>query len=735
MAKDRIEYPQESYRALAIIPHDTPDGVRALESAHSWWVGQMDSSKWPRALNWFTNFAFLCGNQYPNFTWNGSILRWSGSTFDSNYSGANLIPGSGNLSGMGGGHGQVPKTVDNQLLRPYEANVSLMTEMKPRPRVEPNSDRAEDMEAASLSEVTFNLYWENLHMPAHIRQVASIIALMGTAGVEMVYEETDLPVIRPGTKIQRRKDRVTGEMVEEMVQDGEEVEFSEDIRAHVYNAFQLQPDPGATSAPNSMSWIRRTTFEDIDWIKEEFERDEEGYFPKHLDRLGAEGGGTLHTPLYWWERVKDLLDTPEWAYGITGYPYNSSGGYAPNQNLLHVYDTKPNRDFPRGRTLMFCGDVLIYAGDSRSWSERYPHRYHPYSFYRFWTVPGRFWGIPLIQMLVPLQRRINAIDALVQINREYMTLGQWLVPSACKVPEGVLSGLPGQQISYRLTPTGAKPERVDHVPLPGELLAERDLMTKQIDIIAGTNKVIEGENPSNVRAGVMLDFLKKETMKSKSAMLQNFEESTENVGQNLLIEVSLNVEEGSDLTQRIMAAARQHSQIAVQNFTGRSLRDNVNIRLDIISQILRSPEAMQQKAIEAAQFLQERMSDAQIAKLFQVIGLDELDIGASPHFDRANKMVSRVVGGMVEAAVPLPHDKPDIFIAVIEREMSGDKFIDYEQEVQNKLMELWDLYRQMQAQAQEQAFQTQVRQQWMMARAEKGDLAAAAGGGGGGTTQ
>jgi len=248
-----------------------------------------------------------------------------------------------------------------------------------------------------------------------------------------------------------------------------------------------------------------------------------------------------------------------------------------------------------------------------------------------------------------------------------------------------------------------------------------------IETIAGTNRVIEGQQEgmgSGVRAGVMLDFLKRETMRSKSPMLQDFEASLESVAQNMLIEMSLSLsEEDSELTERLKVAARKHSGVAIQSFTGQTLRDNVHVSIDIASELLRSPEAQQQKAIEILQFAQERLTPAQFAALLEQAGMKNMDVDVSPQLDRAKKMVSRIVSGFPEHAFPmLGIDREDVFLEVIQNAILEDKFHDYEMPVKQKLVELLGVYQMSQQKKMKEQEENQIRMLYLTELAKRGEF-------------
>jgi hypothetical protein len=484
----------------------------------------------------------------------------------------------------------------------------------------------------------------------------------------------------------------------------------------------MNVDPAATDDPDSLTWIYRQNYVDIAQIQDEFNKKEEGYLPENLKGISDAEGYSY--PLYWWERIKDLIDSPDGGMRFGSRIMGPSSGNAPNQTIMRVWYCKPNRYFPRGRTLITAGDSLIWHGDSLAYYPEYKWRWHPMSISRFWRIPGRFWGHSLVGALLPMQKRINAIDSLVQLNREYMSIGQWIVPRQAKVADGALSGVPGHRVNYTGTAHG-KPEKIDHQPLPAELIGERELMQRQIETLSGTQQMYEMMGKSNIRAGVMLQFLQKQMMKSRSAMLQDYEVFLETIGQNILIEVSKNVtEQNSQLTSRIAAAARDHSNLSVRHFLGSDLRDNVRIKLDIASALQKSPEAKQERAVQLVQFLADRLDDAQLGLIFQELDLDDLATQISPDFERATRMVSQITQGDFSVVSPMRGiDRSDIFMNVIKREMQSGRFDEYDDQIKQVLVFLYDEYASMEAEDKENQLRSQVRATYLLKRAEAGETA------------
>lgn len=673
-------YGKGSYLSPALMPVETENDRNLLENELNHWVETLETAKWPLAIRWFTHVAFLLGNQYPQFRWEGGLL-------DVTTRGVRVDLPSEMAS-------VIPRTVANQLIRPVESNVSMLTERRPTPRIEPASDDPQDEDAATLGETAFDVIWEYLDVPEKLRMLGYHLCVEGTAGMEPVFGETGYPIVGSGIEIDESDGVVSaGPGALEAIAE------ERDLQVNVWNAYQMTPDPGATDDPDSMTWFYTQSYMDLGVVTDQYDRDEEFYLPKNLPRVKPSEGHEY--PLYWWDRIKDLIDAPEGWTRFSSKLGSTGSGFAPNQLIVRKWHCKPNAYYPQGRTLVQAGDVLVYAGPAEAWTPEYPRRWKNMTVFRYWRIPGRFWGQPLLAPLLPLQKRINAIDSLVQLNREYMTIGQWLVPNQAKVPDGVLSGIPGQEIKYNPLSSGVKPEKVKHEGLPPELIGEREYLLMEIDRLA-TGDAGADPSGSGLRAGVMLEFLRKRQMASQSPRLQDFEAGLEDVGQNVLIELATaDLSPDSDLARRIVSAAAKHPSLAIRTFLGSDLRDNVNVRLDIASELVKSPEALQQRAVEMIQYAGPAglLTKAGFEAMMRKAGFDDFPTETSSDYERARRMVAAVLSGDIGAATPLTGiDDPSIFREVIKATIQSGKFVEAPERAQLALYSLYEFYA-----AQEQA--------------------------------
>lgn len=652
-------------------------------------MAQANERKWQKAIQWFRNAAFLAGQHHDTF-------RYRQGTFTQQ---TVVIPPRFEAA-------MSPQMVDNHILRIQQANVAELTGMNPYPEITPASLSPDDADLAAIGGLVLQVLWEcPLRAPEKLRQLVGQVSVSGTGAAETYFGE--LYAVEQRMKMVKGEvpDVVSGEMISDWVESPDQTEWvhKQGLRLRTWSAFHIEPNPDATDDPDSLTWICRTTFEDVALMKHLFDKDEPHYYPEALKGLGP----SEHTddPLWHWEQIKDLIDSP-----TSDIPVSLERGSRrtlASCTRVRMIDCRPNLTFPTGRTIVTVGGKVAYDGPSRSWSESYPERWTPMRIMRWWTLPGRFWGIPLISPLVPLQKRINALMAIIRLNRQHLGIGAKLLPKVCKVPEGFFGPMSGQDLTYTFGPRGEKPEPWVHPPLPADVWEELAAMVQSMERIGGiaSAQLSGSTSPSALRAGVMLDFGQRQALQSKSAIMLDFEAFVGGLAQDILQEVARNMPKDPELMRRVKVAGRELGDLAIERYETLDLRDNVRVKIDLRSQMLQTPEAKKEAAATFLQFGGQNMSAVERAKVAKIMGLDEIESTVSAQFKRAKRMVERVLQGMVEAAVVLEGvDDPAIFGEVVRDAMLSERAAIAPLEVKQALQALMDSYsEQMQAKAQTMA--------------------------------
>lgn len=264
------------------------------------------------------------------------------------------------------------------------------------------------------------------------------------------------------------------------------------------------------------------------------------------------------------------------------------------------------------------------------------------------------------------------------------------------VIEDLHSGRPASYIEYDPRRTNnAEPKPVFPPAYPASAIEERTTQISEMEAIAGTEEILRGERPAGVTSAAMLDALRKQALASRSATLQEWDESLQEVGTSMLQETVKHIRNDPRYAERIRVLAREKlSRIAVDKFSGTDLSDNVVVRVDTASLALLSREAKQQRALE---FLQYAPSFMQLPLVLREKLLDWLNFDADlkpqgPDINRCKSMIQWIKDSRFELAVPFPEDDPYVFHELMVAEMKSEEYLDWNLQSQQTLIQLMQYY-------------------------------------------
>ena len=656
------------------------------------------SYKWVQAVQWIENILFGLGRQYIDDLLVARIARDT----------------DGNLSVNRDYAKRVPKPVNDFIGRYVETNISLLTENRPQPRITAKSDSRDDRQKADLSQLVIEYLWEELGLPEKHREIARILMYCGMCFLETAYDpseprhlavqetatEGSMSIPGPnGTPIQLPVDRQVGVVDERGAPVfTAKVEYG-DITCRVVSPFEMH-------FPQVHWW------EDIDWvIKEQYMpistlKDRYGV-PELKKLLTKKNGWDLSAlensatenvqslPLWWWERMSNVIEGPGPSI------YVGTPEMWDDYVVVRTLDRKPSPKWPKGRSVIVVGDKILYDSPKqngcRVYDPRWPHRWHPYTRYRWEAQIGSILGRSLVAKLLPKIKRINAIDTTLIMWRRTVPIATWIMPKGTSPIEDMHTGRPGAYIEYDPRKTnGMAPTPVHPPNYPEAALIERDTCKQEMEAIAGTEDVLRGQRPTGVNSAAMLDVLRKQALSSRSAILQAWDESLQHVGTSILQEVIKHIKADSRYEERLKILSREKaSRFTINGFTGSDLSDNVIVRVDTASQAMVSKEAKQARAIEILQYGPGlvNMPLTLQKKLMDELGFPDSMSAKSPDIQRAQILLSLIKNNRFDIAIPFPEDDPYIIHEFLVEDMKSEPFMDYPQEQQMKLLELMDYYK------------------------------------------
>lgn len=223
------------------------------------------------------------------------------------------------------------------------------------------------------------------------------------------------------------------------------------------------------------------------------------------------------------ERLTSILSTSS---------SSTMGGKTSKDNqvpLAVVKETwiRPQANAPEGAVLITCSGVIL---DLQSWPE-WCNRKYPFYKLEYFRTPGAYWAKPMINALIPLQRRHNRAASIIVETMNIQSQTRIAAPRNTQV-RGMLGG---RGVMFE-TPLAAT-QGVTNISAPpiGDLpFRELDNTRGAVRDIAHQHEVSRGTTPPNVRSGTAISALKELDDTASVIPVRSIERATQSMGRHIL---------------------------------------------------------------------------------------------------------------------------------------------------------------------------------------------------------
>lgn len=296
--------------------------------------------------------------------------------------------------------------------------------------------------------------------------------------------------------------------------------------------------------------------------------------PEFREKLDAEEPSLLlkYNPLY-----------AEQAFQGHASAYGMGTGYESYYNHTRVHETvlspQPIEGLERGAHFIMVGDEiarrpLCIEVDTENGAKLVPRiKYH---FARFKRIPGNFWGRTFVDDMIPLQRRLNEVDAQSVDLRERGKPNMW-VPEGTELyyRDDIVGSL--NIIDYDAAASGWSPREglFPGIPLTGAVYAEeRAAILRDMQALGAPQDIEMGQSPGSVKTTSGLMLLSEEASQKRAprerAMLKLYESVFEH-----LLELNWAFRK-EDATYEIQ---REGGIYEEECYTGADLLGNIRVKM------------------------------------------------------------------------------------------------------------------------------------------------------------
>lgn len=358
------------------------------------------------------------------------------------------------------------KEVFNHIAPMIETRISKITRLNPNIEVLPASMDLADIQSAKLSKEIFKAVSNKLDLPALSKYASTWCEICGTAFYKITWNsEAGMIVATDDTKA---------------IREG-------DVEISVCSPFEILPDNLSCERIGDVNSIIHAKAVSVDTIKNIYGVDIK---PEMVHSFSLDSG-----------------------FGsMGGLGYDAHINKVTNISLknhcviLEKY-VKPNRDYPNGRLTIVAGDKVLFDGDLPYLNGDNNERVLPFIKQTSSYMPGCFYGVSIIERLVPIQRAYNAIrnrkhEFFNRISMGVLTVEDGSVDTDALEQDGLS---PGKVLVYRQG--GQAPTIMETPDIHADFKAEEERLMDEFKNLAGVSDLMDdSENYTNL-SGTALQLL------------------------------------------------------------------------------------------------------------------------------------------------------------------------------------------------------------------------------------
>lgn len=554
---------------------------------------ELDSSRDVRERSWMRNILYFLGEQW---------LSWfeEQNTFGRSYQ----------------LYDNIPTPVSNVIRDYVKAMKALILNKQYSVRVWPNSNEKQDVDAAELAGAI--LQWSEAlgcHENEDVKEDVALWMVMTGNGFCRTYQNSD-----------------NGKYVVD--KNGKVVKNKGDIESEAISPFNIVI-PTLGERLRDKKYVGIKSLKDKDWIEDTF-----NVSIKKADNTVA---------MDYQKQLMTLIANVS--------PWKGRGvesGLDPDINsedmvVFREIEYKPTQQYPKGRYFAVAGGNVLIKQDSlpipvsNEGEWYYTIGHFPYN-----KSPGCFFATSGIDDLISPQNTINQIDQTLVQNRKSIGRPWVLTPKELVLSRKSAAGHPFLQIEYDPTLThGLKPEVVQGVPFPAQILQERDYARQTVQEAAGDPKnILRGQSPHSGASGVMVDILKEAAELTHTPDVERFfREWTRASKKKLILAQAFFTE------KRLLKIPGKGSEILIKQFKGSDLYNNTDIRLTLDNKTSSTQAGKNQFLLSLLQnqfFGDVSEKPALSQYLLERFGVSGVPVENNLHTERAKRENSAIVYGRAE---------------------------------------------------------------------------------------
>ncbi len=397
----------------------------------------------PFDAQWQLNMNFIMGNQYCSVGYNNDIEEYDKQFF------------------------WQEREVFNHIASIVETRLAKLKTVRPTMTVIPASGDESDIKTAKLSKKIVNSIYNKEDMSKLICDATKWSEIAGTSFFKITWNNSKGKTFAVDDK-------------------GKKIKMG-DVQISVCSPFEIYPESTACEDVQSCNSIIHAKAYHVDEIEAIWGKKVQGEDVNvfSLDSKNDGIGG-----LGYQSRATKVVNTIKNNYAV----------------VIERYE-KPSVKYPNGRLIIIAGNQLLYIGDLPYLNGNDSERIFPFVRQVCLEQSGCFWGVSVIERIIPIQRAYNAVknrkhEYINRLSMGVLTVEDGSVDIENLEEEGLS---PGKILVYRQG--SVAPSYMSNTNVPSDFSIEEEKLLSEFKTISGVSDILNSNLATSNISGVALQLL------------------------------------------------------------------------------------------------------------------------------------------------------------------------------------------------------------------------------------
>ena len=440
------------------------------------------------------------------------------------------------------------RSVFNHISPIIDTRLAKLSRVRPIMSVRASSGEDGDLKTAAVASDVLKATSERIGLSKIVQSATEWSEVLGTVFYKVMWNE--------------KAGKVLGE------KDGEKV-YEGDVVISVVSPFEIFPDSifyGDLSSVKSLIHARAVSAEEI------------------YERYGVTVQG---------EEIDAFTLGSDKVTKNGGYKAKKTSSTLKNHVVLIERYERPTLEFPLGRYIAVAGDKLLEIGELPYENGVSGKRDFPFIRQVSTAQVGSFFGVSLVERLIPLQRAYNAVknrkyEFLNRVSMGVINVEDGSVDTEELVDEGLS---PGKVIVYR---QGSRPpQMMNSGSVPLDFTYEEDRLVNEFVTLSGTSEISRSSSISkSTMSGVALELLIEQDETRLSVTAESVRNAVKEIGKQIL-----RLFKQFAVSERIMRSVGENKKVKLFYFSASDLSSD-DVVFDTENELTQTPAQKKTAVLE-----------------------------------------------------------------------------------------------------------------------------------------